>query len=675
MSVSVNSYYTVSTVAELKALAGRPSVVQVLAGNGVYNWTEGNTTTGDDVTVIEPTAPTPAGRYILSVTDYPLTVETLTALKALTSRPDSVLVKTGQAAGTWQWVSGSSTTADDALVVQCTAGAAGRYKRVYNGAVNVMWFGATGAGVVFDTTAIQDALDIGEDILFPPGTYKCAALTVTVAKTRLICASGVTLSFPVVGVSANAITVTANDFAILGHPKIAGPASGVYVVDENGVSAVGTSTAARLSGLNIDAEIYNFGSAGLLAKWVNNINITSTTYVHDCGYIGIGALSCDHGTIPAGVLIKDITPGTASNAYCITLTHAVSIPPIFCRNWSISAQVENNFWAGIDAHGCYNTSVIDAKVFNCRYGVALTTSSGAYAPYTGYNNSVIGCVIDSRKADGTAGSYANLDSAIIVNGPAAPFDSTNLNPRITVANNLIYGHGNANSQTAAIAAEYCQSVSITGNIIEKWNGVAINIGGSNVVVGLNQILDMASSTDTYGICINSNYLGTFDQKIIGNKHTLNGGFAAKEGLRFASTTSRPLLTGNDFSAADSDVALAGTNYVLGSDLLPAKTINLGGGGGSTTIDVSEFGSFTKDFLLILSATAPITITNLINGMPASTARLVILSGSSAITFDRSNSALAGSANWVGNEYDVLCLHCYALSGSVRWVEVSRSANG
>ena len=200
MSVSVNSYYTVSTVAELKALAGRPSVVQVLAGNGVYNWTEGNTTTGDDVTVIEPTAPTPAGRYILSVTDYPLTVENLAAIKALTSRPESVLAKTGQAAGTWQWVSGSSTTADDALVVQCTAGAAGRYKRVYNGTIQLSWFNSVGDGTTNDRAAFVAADAAGDNTYVPAGAYAIAS-NVTIAN-RLEFEQGATLK------PANGVTVT-----------------------------------------------------------------------------------------------------------------------------------------------------------------------------------------------------------------------------------------------------------------------------------------------------------------------------------------------------------------------------------------------------------------------------------------------------------------------------------
>jgi hypothetical protein len=87
-------------------------------------------------------------------------VENLAALKALTTRPDVVTVKTGQAAGQWQWVSGSSTTADDALVVNPTSGTAGRYKRIYSGAVDVTWWGASGgASAATNVTAIQAAID------------------------------------------------------------------------------------------------------------------------------------------------------------------------------------------------------------------------------------------------------------------------------------------------------------------------------------------------------------------------------------------------------------------------------------------------------------------------------------------------------------------------------------
>lgn len=65
----------------------------------------------------------------------------LAALKALKSRPEVVIVETGQAKGVWQWNAGDSTTADDALVVNPTSGTAGRYKRIFNGAVFPGWYG------------------------------------------------------------------------------------------------------------------------------------------------------------------------------------------------------------------------------------------------------------------------------------------------------------------------------------------------------------------------------------------------------------------------------------------------------------------------------------------------------------------------------------------------------
>ena len=107
-------------------------------------------------------------------------VADLAALKALTSRPESVVVKTGQAAGTWQWVLASTTTADDVLVVNPTSGTAGRYKRIFDDPLYVSWFGAVGDGATDDTAAIQAALDgcftLGlRKLYFPAGTYKVSS--------------------------------------------------------------------------------------------------------------------------------------------------------------------------------------------------------------------------------------------------------------------------------------------------------------------------------------------------------------------------------------------------------------------------------------------------------------------------------------------------------------------
>ncbi len=101
-------------------------------------------------------------------------VPNLAALKALTSRPAAVLTQTGQAAGLWQWVAGSSTTADDALVAQCTSGAAGRYKRIYDGPLNALWFGASPSNTAAqNVTALNAACAAAaqKQLLIPAGYY------------------------------------------------------------------------------------------------------------------------------------------------------------------------------------------------------------------------------------------------------------------------------------------------------------------------------------------------------------------------------------------------------------------------------------------------------------------------------------------------------------------------
>jgi hypothetical protein len=60
----------------------------------------------------------------------------------------------------------------------------GCWVREYSGAVNVKWFGAKGDGVSDDTDSIQNAVNIGIDVFFPKGLYKCTdTITVNSAMT------------------------------------------------------------------------------------------------------------------------------------------------------------------------------------------------------------------------------------------------------------------------------------------------------------------------------------------------------------------------------------------------------------------------------------------------------------------------------------------------------------
>jgi len=112
-------------------------------------------------------------------------VETMAALKAMTTRPAAVLAKGRNAAadgwgGVFAWVGGSTTPADDGLVVECTTGDAGRYKRIFDGPLHSKWF-AIGDGVTDDTAGLNTFFahaTAGRPVHVDDGTYKItAALT------------------------------------------------------------------------------------------------------------------------------------------------------------------------------------------------------------------------------------------------------------------------------------------------------------------------------------------------------------------------------------------------------------------------------------------------------------------------------------------------------------------
>jgi hypothetical protein len=95
-----------------------------------------------------------------------------------------------------------TTTADNGGTVIVTAGGK-RYKRVFDGAVNVLWFGAKGDGVTDDTTAIQAAATAaaGKRLLFPSGTYKITAPVGLSSNTEVFLYAGAIVTTAVTNIS------------------------------------------------------------------------------------------------------------------------------------------------------------------------------------------------------------------------------------------------------------------------------------------------------------------------------------------------------------------------------------------------------------------------------------------------------------------------------------------
>lgn len=126
----------------------------------------------------------------------PTTIATIALLSAFTSRPSIVLVEGFYAAddgggGLFYWEAGSVTPVVTGMVISPTGSPLGRYKRLWAGALNVLWLGADPNGVLESTAAFAAAALIGGTIVFPPapgttaGTYLTKFVNYTVAGTAL----------------------------------------------------------------------------------------------------------------------------------------------------------------------------------------------------------------------------------------------------------------------------------------------------------------------------------------------------------------------------------------------------------------------------------------------------------------------------------------------------------
>lgn len=514
-------------------------------------------------------------------------------------------------------------------------------------AYGVKSYGAVGDGVTNDTTALQAALTLGGDIYVPAGTYISGALTASVANTRLLLAPNATISFPTLGSGIKAITISANNFTIEGG-ALQGPASGVYVANENAIHMIGTSTSVRKEGLTIrNCEIYNFGAYAIYAQFVNKISIVHND-IHDCGFSAATFLSCDNGSYLYNK-IKTITPGVATNAYGLSLTHdstgyssdpnagTKSATHPFCSGWSVQGnEVEDIGWEGLDCHGGYEVSIIGNRVYDTLYGISAPSSSGDAANYAGNSNIVAYNTVDGRNRDGSTSGRENTGYGINLNGGS----TVNTFRTVCIGNILSYKGVISTAAAGAIQAAYCSTVVISNNIIHRWGSQAVYVGGSSALISGNYFGGMASSGDTIGYCIGSDFGTSNHLTITGNTHDAGGANLANAGVRLASLTT-PILyaSGNDFNSAAAP--LDGTSYTWTGgqwgNLVSATT-------GDTSPSVKGLLGHVVGLLLV-PATSIYTITNLDDGKEGQMITIVN-TGTQAVTIDRSNCNLFGSANQV-----------------------------
>jgi hypothetical protein len=214
----------------------------------------------------------------------------LADLKALTDRPALVTLSGRGAAndgggGLFVWTAGDSTTADDALVVQCTAGAAGRYKRLFDGGVQLAWFGAFGGGQVDESTQIQAALNSGFSPVFgvPDATYR-VSFTVVVPYGVTLDGGSMIPGNPAGG------TRIVGDAAVSPVLRVgAGGSNGTAQVRQITVTRAGTSPSTSTIGIEIlDGQYLTFENVRS-----DNHGVPWKAISHPASGLGLGLLCTD----------------------------------------------------------------------------------------------------------------------------------------------------------------------------------------------------------------------------------------------------------------------------------------------------------------------------------------------------------------------------------------------
>lgn len=116
--------------------------------------------------------------------------------------------------GQYWWDSASTATHDGGLVIAPTGVATGRWKRIFDGDVNVRWFGAKGDGSTDDTAAFLAAIATGYGVFVPDGTYITTGVLTMTSGGQMMYGSGCGGGGTIVKASTG-WTVSATDSALL----------------------------------------------------------------------------------------------------------------------------------------------------------------------------------------------------------------------------------------------------------------------------------------------------------------------------------------------------------------------------------------------------------------------------------------------------------------------------
>lgn len=263
-----------------------------------------------------------AGEVDAEFKGFALNAPTVTSIKALTSRPP-ILIADGSS---WKWFL-DDTTPDNSsgtafgTVIEPTSGPAGRYKRVYDGRVNAVWFDAV--DVADGTTALSNFLDAvmstGRGGRIPYGTVSIGNISKTLtADLDIECYATIRNRLG----AANAATTLAFDgdsrtysLRWSGAGRFDGNDSGFTLVS---VVQCDTVIFKQIESFGLLGNASSPSSAGNLSIFdCNNVTV-DPGFIHDCPVGTAGA-----GSVPRAISLSNNTTATVRGGLLKTLNAGI----------------------------------------------------------------------------------------------------------------------------------------------------------------------------------------------------------------------------------------------------------------------------------------------------------------------------------------------------------------
>lgn len=373
-------------------------------------------------------------------------VQTISGLRAISGITDGDAINVDGyttegdgGGGIFYWNAASTTSDNGGTIIAPTGVPTGRWYRIYSGAINVMWFGATGNGSTDDTAAITAAITAvgsGDTVYFPPGTYIFPAALSTINSKNNIALKGA-------GVGATTVKSTV---------PVGTPASGDPVL-----MWFSSCTFIEISDITFDVNSILTTAANTYALAFSNC---SDINFHDCAIIngtrlGIGFVGATNRfRVEANYLAFAGSPvGYYQNEAILVSASNNAVNKGLVRGNIIVGW--GTLFDGNDIH------VVDNIIDTFGYGAGITFNANVYT----LRPVIIGNTISNGGLLVTTTGNISNGSAIITNIPS----TTGMVP-----GNPISGTG-IPAATTILTVDSSTQIHITANATATTTGVTLTI--------------------------------------------------------------------------------------------------------------------------------------------------------------------------------------------------------